>query len=187
MREPVVVVDDFNGDGRDDVAVFDTGVYVTARSSGAGNPPQLFLSQPEGGHSAVERPANAVRRRHRRHPPHALSGEADLHIKTATSGDIDNDGDVDVWVESTSGDNVESHFMINGGDGTFEVDTMASALRVAAQPRARVLAALRLPSRRPDNDGDLDLVLGQMRDTDPDARQSVQHRPRERRHRPLPD
>ena len=41
VREPVAVVDDFNGDGRDDVANFDAGVYVTARSSGAGNPPQL--------------------------------------------------------------------------------------------------------------------------------------------------
>ena len=41
---PIVVADDFNGDGRADLAVFDAGVYVVEQSSGYGNPPQLFLT-----------------------------------------------------------------------------------------------------------------------------------------------
>ena len=85
VREPVAVVDDFNGDGRDDVAVFAAGVYVTARSSGTGNPPQLFLSQTEGCAPPVEctgggRPAPPSLTSRRSF----LSGESDLHIKTAT-------------------------------------------------------------------------------------------------------
>ena len=48
LRNPVVVADDFNGDGRPDLAVFDVGVYVGEVSSGYGNPPQLFLSSEAG-------------------------------------------------------------------------------------------------------------------------------------------
>ena len=44
VRTPIVVADDFNGDGRADLAVFDAGVYVNEHRSGYGNPPQLFLS-----------------------------------------------------------------------------------------------------------------------------------------------
>ena len=36
VRTPVVVADDFNGDGRADLAVFDAGVYLTAQSVGVG-------------------------------------------------------------------------------------------------------------------------------------------------------
>ncbi|MCY4026272.1 MAG: VCBS repeat-containing protein [Acidobacteria bacterium] len=166
VREPVAVVDDFNGDGRDDVAVFDAGVYVTARSSGAGNPPQLFLSQPRGAHRRSNALAAAVRRHHRRHPPVFLSGESDLHIKTATSGDIDNDGDVDLWVESSGGDNVTSHFLINNGDGTFEVDTVRAPYELLHNPEPEFWRHFACHLVDLDNDGDLDLALGQMRDTD---------------------
>ena len=47
---------------------------------------------------------------------------ADLHLKSATSGDIDGDGDIDLWVDSIGGANVSSHFLVNNGDGTFTVD-----------------------------------------------------------------
>lgn len=47
-RFPIAVADDFNGDGRVDLAVFDSGVYVYEHNSGYGNPPQLFLSSPDG-------------------------------------------------------------------------------------------------------------------------------------------
>ena len=87
-----------------------------------GNPPQLYLSR--GGRlyrsSAL---ADAVRREHRQNPDPDYSGPADLHVKTVTAGDIDSDGDIDLWLESTGGANVTSHFMVNNGDGTFRVDT----------------------------------------------------------------
>ncbi len=122
VRSPIVVADDFNGDGRADLAVFDEGVYVFAGREGYGNPPQLFLSSPDGRLRPSDALADAVRREHERDPPVPLSGPADLHLKSATSGDIDLDGDTDIWVTSSGGLNVFDHFMVNNGDGTFTIE-----------------------------------------------------------------
>ncbi len=89
-RTPVAVTDDFNGDGRLDFAVFDAGVYVWTESSGYGNPPQLLLSTPSGRFEHSAALAEAVREEHEQRPPPVPSPDpADLHIKSATSGDID--------------------------------------------------------------------------------------------------
>ena len=172
-RTPVVVTDDFNGDGWVDFAVFDAGVYVWEHSSGYGNPPQLYVSSPNGRrYRRSAALATAVRREHRRRPPPvATSNLADLHIKSATSGDIDGDEDIDLWVQSGGGANVEEHFLVNNGDGTFTVDRDNRATRAV------------LHNQPPDgsqywgwdgghfvdvdNDGDLDLALGQIRDRGP--------------------
>ena len=173
VRRPIVVADDFDGDGRTDLAVFDAGVYVADNpcqddetrtcSSGFGNPPQLFLSSLDGRLRPSEALADAVRREHALRPRPRHSGPADLHLKSATSGDIDGDGDVDLWVDSIGGANVYSHFMVNNGDGTFTVD----------EARAPTELRWNLPEGwyhleghlvDLDNDGDLDLALGQSRE-----------------------
>ncbi len=138
VRRPIVVADDFNGDGRADLAVFDAGVYVFAQRVGVGNPPQLFLSSPDGRLRPSEALADAVRREHEQRPqgpPKGISGPADLHLKSATSGDIDGDGDIDLWVDSRGGRNVDSHFMVNNGDGTFTVDEARAPTRYATTRR----------------------------------------------------
>ena len=158
VRQPIVVADDFNGDGRPDLAVFDAGAYVNQDSLGYGNPPQLLLSARRGPHRRSNGLAAAVRREHRRDPPvPPASGAADLHLKMATSGDMDGDGDVDLWVESGGGANVDSHLVMNMGSGSFEV--------VKPEPP---INHLRLRYHEGhfvdlDRDGDLDLVLGQIR------------------------
>ena len=48
VHDPIVATDDFNGDGRADFAVFDYGAFVNEHRLGYGNPPQLFLSSPDG-------------------------------------------------------------------------------------------------------------------------------------------
>ena len=166
-RYPIVAADDFNGDGRTDFAVFDAGVYVEEESGFHGNPPQLFLSGPDGRLRPSEALADAVRREHALRPQPRYSGPADLHVKSAASGDIDGDGDIDLWVESTGGANVISHFMVNNGDGTFTLDPDRAPYELLHNPQPEFWRHVGNALVDLDNDGDLDLALGQIRDFDP--------------------
>ena len=167
VRAGIVAVGDYNGDGRPDLAVFDGGVYLASVQAGYGNPPQLLLSSPAGPHRLSMALADAVRREHERRPNPGYSGPADLHLKTATSGDIDGDGDIDLWVESTGGANVESHFLVNNGDGTFTLDTDRAPHELLHNPPPEYWRHSGCILVDLDNDGDLDLALGQLRDLDP--------------------
>ena len=104
-------------------------------SIGYGNPPQLFLSDPDGRLRPSDALADAVSREHEGEvPPEGFSGLADLHVKSAASGDIDGDGDIDLWVQSRGGVNVEEHLIVNNGDGTFTIDRSRIPLAVLANP-----------------------------------------------------
>ncbi len=167
-RDAYVVVADFNSDSRADLAVFDIGVYVSEESVGYGNPPQLWLSSHDGVLRSSEGLADAVRAEHALRPPagKGLSAPADLHLKSATSGDIDGDGDIDLWVDSIGGKNVSSHFIVNNGDGTFTLDEerAPTALRYNPPESWYHLRGILVDL---DKDGDLDLSLAQNRGNDP--------------------
>ena len=111
--------------------------------------------------------ADAVEQEHQRDPPvPPASGPADLHLKTATAGDIDGDGDIDLWVESGGGANVDSHLMVNNGDGTFAVDSSSNHQRLEAEslPPLNVYGRFHMGHFADlDRDGDSDLVLGHLR------------------------
>ena len=167
VRNAVVVTDDFNGDTQPDLAVFDAGVFVEDGVGGYGNPPQLFLSSQDGRLRPSEALADAVRREHELRPQPRYSGLADLHVKTAATGDIDGDGDIDMWVESSGGANVISHFMVNNADGTFTLDPDRAPYELLHNPQPEFWRHVGNDLVDLDNDGDLDLALGQIRDLDP--------------------
>lgn len=162
----VVVAGDFNGDGRNDLVVYDHGAYIDSASSGHGNPPQLFLSSDGGVLRPSDDLANAVKEQHEREPPpNPPAAPSDLHLKIVTTGDLENDGDVDIWVESDGGNNMKSHFAVNNGDGTFTLDIRNRATDLVHHNSPptwwRYHEALFMDV---DHDGDSDLVLGQLRD-----------------------
>lgn len=162
----VVVAGDFNGNGRHDLVVYDQGAYVDSESSGYGNPPQLYLSSDDGVLRPSDDLADGVKEQHEREPPHLPpAAPSDLHLKMATTGDLDNDGDLDIWVESDGGNNMKSHFAVNNGDGTFTLDIRNRATDLVHHNSPptwwRYHEALFMDV---DHDGDSDLVLGQLRD-----------------------
>ena len=70
-------------------------------------------------------------------------------------------GALDFWVESNGGMNVSSHFMVNNGDGTFTIERARVSDEVLRNPPDfRQYVGNHLVDL--DNDGDLELVLGQL-------------------------
>lgn len=167
-RQPMVAVADFNGDDRLDLAVYDYGVYVIREpegSVGMGNPPQLYLSQETGPYLISTALADAVRSYNLEHPNPEYSGEADIHLKDPAAGDLDGDGDVDLWVQSMGGANVGPHAMINDGDGTawtVTADRVSEELHFNRPDEHWYFGTVALADV--DGDGDLDVMQGQSRD-----------------------
>ena len=158
---------DFNGDGRLDVAIFDAGNMELGQdpieTGFYGEEPILLLSD-ENGKLVI---SSALADAERAADP---DKEGKLHIKLASTGDIDNDGDIDIFVESGGGFNRIAHFLVNNGDGTFIADPMPNdriddALRAGPNGGWRNIGHL---LHDMNNDGFLDLVLGTARNIDSD-------------------
>jgi len=158
---PLGTTGDFSGDGRIDVAIFDAGHAELGQAPTGGfygEEPHLLLNQSNGKWTVSSALADAALAA-------SLYNTAKLHAKAAIAGDIDNDGDLDIFVESGGGfENLAPHFMINNGDGTFTAD-FSDARRhdrlIWGQTGFWRYATHRLKDM--DGDGYVDLVMGQLR------------------------
>ncbi len=167
-RSPMVAVADFNADERPDLAIYDYGVYVVREfpgNAGMGNPPQLYLSGDDDRLHRSEALADAVREYNLQGPDvPEISGPADMHLKDLAVGDLDGDGDFDLWVQSMGGANADPHAMINNGDGTFTLDDgrVSKAVHFNRPREAWYFGSVTLADV--DGDGDLDVMQGQSRE-----------------------
>lgn len=167
---PQVIAADFSGDGRLDLAVFDAGHYDWATRKTMGREPVLLVGGADRGFAPSTALTDALA------PlvvpaagaPHNAQVDLTMGVKDIAAADIDGDGDLDLWIESTGSNNITSHFLINEG-GRFSVDldhrighttlfgpTNGDYWRYGDAGFADI-----------DGDGAPDLVIGQIRDNDP--------------------
>ena len=97
---------DFNGDGEDDLFIATNGDEWTPGPGGGGYD-HVFLSSPDGYRNVSDQPA--------------LDHENWGH--GTSTGDIDNDGDTDVFVSGAFGGRYPSYGLINDGKGQFTYST----------------------------------------------------------------
>jgi len=134
-----IVIDDFNGDGRPDVFIADHGLDAEPFP---GNQNTLLLSTSSGLY--IDATSN-------------LPQQSDF-THSATAADIDQDGDVDIYVGNfLSEEDVPPQVWLNNGSGVFTVS--ADALPV---PQADEFGKNFTTCHFVDvnNDGHIDLVLG---------------------------
>lgn len=170
---PRVIVGDFTGDGRNDFVVYDAGTYDWSVRMTVGREPVLFVAGADGRFTASSALTDALR-------PLVQAKGADyrggyqvdltLGIKDVAAADIDGDGDLDLWVESTGSANITSHFVINNG-GSFSIDINSRMPdKVLFGPGFGTTGDyFRYGIGRfidANSDGRPDLLLGQIRDND---------------------
>lgn len=170
FMSPQVIVADFTGDGRADMAVFDAGYYDWSVRKTMGREPVLFVGGADGKFTASSAFTDALK------PfvvpaagaPHNAQVDLTMGIKDIAAADIDRDGDLDLWIESTGSNNITSHFLINeGGRFTVDIDNRVgrSTLFGPAQGDYWRYGAAEFSDI--NGDGAPDLVLAQIRDNDP--------------------
>lgn len=165
---PIGVVADFNGDSFLDVAVLDKGNMEQGQdpSEGGfyGEVPLLLYSRGMRLWDPFDYLETANYDAITASGQYAYTDNRGLHAKAVTSGDIDNDGDVDLFIESGGGwHQMWPHFSINQGDGTFVSDGehLRLPLDVVRGPGSWRYASHALVDM--NNDGFLDLIMGQLR------------------------
>ena len=135
------VFGDFNGDGKDDLFVANTG---PDRFPAPGEPDVLMLSK--GGRFVQK----------------AVPGGKNAFSHGASVGDVDRDGDLDIFV-STNGSkgNAQPYFLLNNGQGKFKLDRSILPESVATQNRDQSKVRYQVVELADvNNDGWDDLILG---------------------------
>jgi hypothetical protein len=166
---PSVLIEDFNNDGRNDLAIFDGGRYDPVLGN-VGEDPLLYYADEEG----IFHFSDALMSAYLplvEDVPDRVGTQTDttVGIKDVAAADIDNDGDLDIWVESNGSKNIESHFLINEG-GSFKVDIynrLAYEVQFGQRSKGQYRRYGIGQFLDVNEDGLPDLLLGQIRDNDP--------------------
>ena len=157
---PTVKAGDVNSDGINDLIIYDLGVKIGKDQAYTGIEPTIFY----GRRNKKPTKSNILSKAYSAYAP-SDSWQVDGRVsaKDFALADIDNDGDLDIWVESTGGMNLTNHFLINNGSH-FTVDKERIPMKDIQGEKAtdfkRYWAA---HFDDLNGDGSKDLILGQSR------------------------
>jgi hypothetical protein len=130
---PFFLFNDFNNDGLKDFLVFITGPLssygavlpdgqIAAATSGLSV--QMYLGNVDGQFTSSSQISNVYQSlaeaNNKINPGYQIDNR--ISVKDVSFADIDGDGDTDMWIESSGGWNIGSHFLINDGNGQWSVD-----------------------------------------------------------------
>ena len=167
---PVARYFDINSDGMNDLVLFDHGKKLEGHFSFTGSRPVVLIGSPNGkliNDTSIPNAYMEILEEVHEGDLAAVHGGVQVDEKVSAKwfdfGDIDNDGDIDIWVESSGGMNVNSHFLINE-NGSYVVDRSRIPHEILDGPLDSDFYRYH-SSKFVDinNDGYLDIVLGQQK------------------------
>ena len=159
-NSPIIKADDINKDGIEDLIIFELGVIYDGDAGFTGQEPRLLLGRKNETPIETSILVDAYK----------IYSEQDswqtdekVSAKDFAVADIDNDGDLDIWVESTGGMNTTQHFLINN-NSTFSVNKDRIRSKVTGSKDNDYFRYSRAHFEDLNNDGFVDLIFAQLRD-----------------------
>ena len=174
---PILLFSDFSGDSINDLLIFTLGPLSTwdyvlpdGQIAGAflGLPAQMFVGMVDGKYTSSSQISDVyqslVSTSKSKTPGNQIDNR--ISVKDVAFADIDGDGDLDLWLESSGGWNITSHFLINGGKSSWSVDQY-NRIKDIGDPNYIQSGEMWRYSQGKlsdiNSDGFPDLILGQMR------------------------
>ena len=157
---PIIKVDDINKDGVEDLVIFELGVIYDGDTGFTGQEPRIFLGSKNGIPVGTSLLGDAYTLYSAQD---SWQTDEKVSAKDFAIADIDNDGDLDIWVESTGGMNTTHHFLINN-NSTFSVNKDRIRSKVTGSKDNDYFRYRRAHFEDLNNDGFVDLIFAQLRD-----------------------
>lgn len=117
-QTPQVLFEDFNGDGYKDLVVYGLGPLTNGKFQGS--EPLLYLGSSLGTYTKsnlLSTTYQSMISQSASKPYNWYQDNLTVSAKSIAAADINKDGSIDLWIESSGGWNASGHFLINSSNG----------------------------------------------------------------------
>ena len=157
---PIIKTEDVNQDGIEDLIVMDLGDIYDGDPGFTGREPMLFIGRENQDPIKTTLLSDAYARYSEQD---SWQKDKRISAKDFSLADIENDGDLDIWVESSGGMNTTHHFLINNNTH-FSVDKERLPSQITGIKATDYFRYRRAHFEDLNNDGFDDLIFAQLRD-----------------------